>query len=391
MSLINAMLSDLDARRPDRRAGHDFALDGLEPVRATVSGADTAAALRLILLAALIGGSAACAAWFALQWLEAPRTWQAEPAPRPLTPPNPPAGDSTASAEVSAPVPDVSLLSLPVAPDGFVPQGAEPLERLGYAAAAARAEDELAASFLPDEGHDLAAPRLVTEVGEVTHEPAPGVEASHSPAVSAPVEFTGTIRKEARIAETEPAALLREALERTRYGQAADVVPALARLTRRFPGYVPAQEAYATALLRQGERGAAERALRGALAAEPRAARLAMMLAHLLVERDRVDGALAALRKAAPGAASDPEYHAFIAALEQRAGRHALAIASYREVLAQAPQRGVWWMGLAISLAANGAPEDARQAFERALIDNALSEKLRRYATAELSRLSGST
>lgn len=387
MSLINAMLSDLDARRPDRRAGQDFALDGLEPVRAAMSGADTAAALRLIVLAALIGGSAACAAWFALQWLEGPRTWQTAPAPRPVTPPTAPA----AKAEVTALVPDTALLSLPVAPDGFVPQGDGPLERLGYAAAAARAEDDLAASFLPDEGHDLATPRLVTEVGEVVHEPAPSVEAPSSPPVSPPVEFTGTIRKEARVAETEPAALLREALERTRFGQTADVLPALARLTRRFPGYVPAQEAYATALLRQGERGAAERALRGALATEPRAARLAMMLAHLLVERDRVDGALAALHKAAPGAASDPEYHAFIAALEQRAGRHALAIASYREVLAQSPQRGVWWMGLAISLAANGAPEDARQAFERALIDNALSEKLRRYATAELSRLSGST
>lgn len=400
MSLINSMLSDLDARRPDRRKGHDFALDGLEPVRSTSGDTGTAAALRLILLAALIGSTAACAAWYALRWLAPEPSESAAPLPHAVTPPPAAATPAGAAPRASAPepadAPDASLLSLPVAPDGFA--ATPPAERLGYAAAIERMP-AATGRFVPDEGHGLDSGRLVSEPASAAaapafDEPVPEVaELVLAPEERAepPVEYPGTLRKAPRPSEPEPASRLRVLLERARFGAPGETLPELATLAREFPGYMPAQEAYAGELLRTQARGAAERVLRAALAREPGAARIAMMLAHLLVDRGRLDDAIAALRGAAPAENGDAEYVAFIAALEQRSGRHALAIEAYRQALALGPERGVWWMGLAISLAANGAGEDARQAFERALVDRALSDKLRRYANAELSRLSGNS
>ncbi|MCZ6665559.1 MAG: hypothetical protein O7B81_09655, partial [Gammaproteobacteria bacterium] len=82
------------------------------------------------------------------------------------------------------------------------------------------------------------------------------------------------------------------------------------------------------------------------------------------------------------------EHHAFIAALHQRSGRHDAAIRGYRGVLALAPKRGIWWMGLGISLAAKQRPSQAQHAFQRALVDRQLSDNLRRYANREINRLS---
>ncbi|MGR8918525.1 MAG: tetratricopeptide repeat protein [Gammaproteobacteria bacterium] len=108
-------------------------------------------------------------------------------------------------------------------------------------------------------------------------------------------------------------------------------------------------------------------------------------------ERTVDERALDLLRGARVPADDGGEYLGFIAALEQRLGQHAEAIESYRAALGASPRRGQWWIGLAISLAAAGRPDEADGAFRRALEDRQLSDRLRGYANRELVRLSGSS
>src|SRR5579885_3546730 len=70
--------------------------------------------------------------------------------------------------------------------------------------------------------------------------------------------------------------------------------------------------------------------------------------------------AIELLTRDAPSPADDPDYHALLAALLQRAGRHGDAIVSYRRLLSVRPQNGLWWMGLGISLSASGQRQQAR-------------------------------
>ena len=205
------------------------------------------------------------------------------------------------------------------------------------------------------------------------------------------VEYAGTMHVQVHVEKEDRTRRLSKALELSRQGKDADALIALADLVERYPDFTNAYEAYARALLRRNDVGAAERILRAGLALNPKAHRHSQMLAHLLVDRGEIGAALDTLLAAAPELREDLEHHAFIAALQQRSGRHDAAIRGYRGVLALAPKRGIWWMGLGISLAAKHRPSQAQQAFQRALVDRQLSDNLRRYANREISRLSGNS
>jgi MSHA biogenesis protein MshN len=75
------------------------------------------------------------------------------------------------------------------------------------------------------------------------------------------------------------------------------------------------------------------------------------------------------------------------AAIFQRAGRHAEAADGFGAALRASPQQGVWWMGLGISLAADGRTALAREAFGRARASGTLSPELSRYVDSRLRQL----
>ncbi len=153
------------------------------------------------------------------------------------------------------------------------------------------------------------------------------------------------------------------------------------------PQSVPARVLAATIQFEDHRLGAARRTLEAGLALTPDNSRLNLVYGRVLAEQGDVSGAIERLTRAAPPAAADPQYHALIAALLQRAGRHDQAITAYRQILALEPRNGIWWIGLAISLAASGQTGDAVNAYHQALVDAALSANLRHYVDAQLSRL----
>ncbi|MFM7274520.1 MAG: tetratricopeptide repeat protein, partial [Gammaproteobacteria bacterium] len=136
----------------------------------------------------------------------------------------------------------------------------------------------------------------------------------------------------------------------------------------------------ALALIDSGRPEEAEALLREGIAAGPGDSDAARVLGHLLLGQGDARGALEVLAAAAPPLAEDPDYHALMAAAEQRSAAHAAAARRYRELLALQPGNGQWRVGLGISLLATGDGSGAADAFRQALADPSLPPALRSFA-----------
>lgn len=391
MSLINQVLHDLDRRH--RGGAVDQVLRDLLP--AEVSGAD-APWLRLLPWCLLAVSLLALALLWAADRAPAPHTLEiplALPAARTAPVAEPKVAPSAARASTTAPnetqaaapaplassvvaqdvAPTPSAEAVPAAPSVGTTSPAMPDARAEARAALLAAERD----WRPAEAHTTSPALAVEAVAPLTDDPAPAEETLGEMHItpSAAQADDGSAR-----------ALVRaeQAIAR------GDVEDGLARLRAQVlaaPADTSMRERYVRHLLAAGRTAMAEAELRSGLAAQPHASRLAQTLAHVLFDRGDAAGALAVLLPAAPPVARDPAYHAFIAALEQHAGDHAAAAATWRGVLEASPTDGRAWIGLGISLAAQDERQAARTAFTRARTSGVLSAAMDAYAAAEIARL----
>lgn len=170
-------------------------------------------------------------------------------------------------------------------------------------------------------------------------------------------------------------------------GRVNDAMASLEQALAQDGRHGAARQTLVGLLLEQQRQQDAVRVLQEGLALERQQPGLAMLLARLQVERAALQPAIQTL-EASLDAARQPDYHAFLAALYQRAGQHRQALESYRQALRQSPQNGLWWMGMAISLQASSQPEDARAAFLRAQDSGMLSPELDAFVRQRLAQLS---
>ncbi|MEO5362808.1 MAG: SPOR domain-containing protein [Magnetococcus sp. DMHC-8] len=116
-------------------------------------------------------------------------------------------------------------------------------------------------------------------------------------------------------------------------------------------------------------------------------------LARILVEGNRAEEGLQVLQDAVRGrsvavlAADDPNLAAFLAALYQRQAFHAQAAELYQALLQRQPDKGIWRMGLAISLEKMGKTQQALTAYQASLADSTLSAKLRSFVQTRVDQL----
>jgi MSHA biogenesis protein MshN len=153
------------------------------------------------------------------------------------------------------------------------------------------------------------------------------------------------------------------------------------------PRHVKARELLVSLQLDTGRWLEAQDSLEQGLTQMPEHNAFRYQLARLYLEHGAEAQSLALLERARAEGRSDAELHAFLAALYQRAGRHADATKSYQDALALRPAEGKWWLGLGISLEAQQSNAAARDAYKRALETGRLVANLASYAEDRLKAL----
>lgn len=153
------------------------------------------------------------------------------------------------------------------------------------------------------------------------------------------------------------------------------------------PGYEAARQAMVVLLLQNKRNADAERVLQDGLKQNIKNSGFAMLLARIQLDRNASWSALLTLQKTLPYASQQPDYQAFVAALLQRLNHHKEAVMHYQAAVELAPDSGVWWMGMGISLRALQRTEEARVAFRRALESHSLNGDLQVFVSKQLKEL----
>ena len=179
----------------------------------------------------------------------------------------------------------------------------------------------------------------------------------------------------------------RKAVALVQQGREKEAVEELTHALQLDPRHTASRQTLVGILLEANRYGEAERKLQEGLALAPEQPDLVMILARLQVERGDTRAGLATLERALPYASENASYQAFLAALLQRDARHREAIEHYLLALRNAPQTGVWLMGLGISLQAENRLPEAREAFNRARTSTTLSPVLQAFVEQRLKQL----
>ena len=170
-------------------------------------------------------------------------------------------------------------------------------------------------------------------------------------------------------------------------GRNAEAIQSLQQTLALDQNHAPARQLLVSLLLDAKRYEDAIRELRLGLALDSHQVNLAMVLARLLVERAKVVEAVEVLQKSVAYAQERADYLAFLAALQQKLNHHKEAIGYYRMALARHTQNGVWWMGLGISLQAEGNQQDALEAFRQAKTQPGLGADLIAFVDQRIAQL----
>lgn len=217
---------------------------------------------------------------------------------------------------------------------------------------------------------------------QLASESSPPITTSKKPTAKFEIKPSAQNRKQRVTAQDMT--LAKEALHA---GELNDAIVRLTEFVTQSPQHSEARLLLSRAWIKAGDAQKAAQVLKDGLGRVKEPAQLAQPLARLYVENGQIDTALALLEKAAPVVAVDPEYHSFIAALQQQQGLHKAAIARYQAVLKHDPYAGKWWLGLGISLLAELHLPEARHAFEQVMRDQRVPTTLKQFAQQRLNAL----
>ncbi len=350
MSLINRMLLDLDARSSDGAA--TSAIHGevrAVPERRAVHVAWWITLVLAVLLIAVV------LVWF---------THKEQPARLP----------SDLSLRIA---PDLALAPLPTLPKPVEPPNrpAElpvPIETQPATKAAANQIKEAALPANP--------PAPATVIPPVAAAPTKAAD---------PAPVTVTLSKQIKELSPQQRAenQYRKAASLIQQGRAAEAIDMLEQLLQFDPLHAAARQTLVGLLLESKRQDDAMHKMREGLTIEPNQPGLAMILARQQVEKGELSPAVETLQKTLPYALERADYQAFLAALLQRQSNHGEAAEHYLLALRQAPQNGVWWMGLGISLQAENRLPEAQEAFGKAKASNSLTAELLAFVEQRLTQL----
>lgn len=382
MSLINQMLQDLESRRATLNGGSGVSQEirSLPPQRLSLPWARLLIGVGIVVLGG-IGG------WW---WFSETHDVSAPP----------PVVAGTASAP-AMPAPVVASAAPPpaVAPAPFLPSSMAASQTQPLAAVPAEAEKATAPISAPPARAEFARepiPQARKEAlkprSQESREGGLRVATSLGSAPSSESAAAGDdtrIEKRMRMSTPRERAEneYRRALGLVNQGRVQEGMAVLRGALSEDPGHAGSQLALFGLLVEQQRLEEAQALLQEALARDPSQPQLASRLARLQLERGDARSAEETLNKAAAAAAGNAEFRGFHAAVLQRLNRHKEAVGEYQAALRLSPQAGVWWMGLGISLEADGKLSEAREAFQRAKAAGTLSLELSAFVDQKLRRL----
>lgn len=389
MSLINKMLQDLERRRPEGNASAGL-VGQVRAVPASGRGTHLAWWLVTILLVVV-----AALSWFAFLGQQ-PEEEHLQPALAPvqslgaslhIAPPPAPGAAQTRSS-VSRADGESARTAVPVPKPEQAPaenvSSASRAEKSNLAQAAA----ETPKTFSPDvKPADRVLPALLAE--KPTSTPTERVKAIPAPEPAAGAPPLPVINKEIREltpqqhAENE----YRRAVGLMQQGRVNEAMGVLGNALQLDPRHAAARQTLVGLLIEAKRSSEAERLLQEGLNVEPAQTGFAMILARLQVARGDARAASETLARSLAYAGDNADYHAFLAALLQREGKHSDAVEHYLVALRNAPQSGIWLMGLGISLQAEHHNREAQDAFERALATRTLTPELQAFVAQRLKQL----
>lgn len=179
----------------------------------------------------------------------------------------------------------------------------------------------------------------------------------------------------------------REGLHAYRQGKFNEAVEALTQALQLVPDNERMRHLLANAYLKMRQAQQAAAVLEQGIKLSPDSVHLKMLYARFLQESGQTNEAVSVLNISRPEIKQEPEYHALLAALHQDNDEYNESAAIYRELVQHYPEKGVWWMGLGISLEKNKQPDEAIQAYRQALQKGTLSSSLQQYVTRRLESL----
>ncbi|MES2297889.1 MAG: tetratricopeptide repeat protein [Pseudomonadota bacterium] len=404
MSLINKMLQDLEARGSD---GADAQQARVRPVTAApdrvIALGDVLAVL--IVLAVLGGGGvfgwrywkqtqATAARLAAATPRAAPAMAPVKPAVKPAAPVVAPATAGVAVVPTAAPLMAGAAVAPSSAPAVAAGNGA------GAAAPAAAGKPGPVAPLKPSH------PAQPGRAAQQAMAPAPhtsGALPAHGPLKRATAAAAKPLaHKSAAPVKAAPPAparaegielsakqksenAYRRALADLQEGRVASAVSSLEQSLHLDPQHEAARQTLVGLLIEAKRPEDAMRQLQLGLTLDARQPAMAMLLARLQIERG--GPGVDTLMRTLPYAAGNAEYHGLLAGMLQRQQRQREAIEQYQAALQAAPQNGVWWMGLGISLQAEKRNAEALDAFQHAKDAPNLNPELRNYVERKLASL----
>jgi MSHA biogenesis protein MshN len=370
MSLINQVLQDLDRRRAGATA-----LPAAAVRVAPAPAHDPARMLAGVLGAVLVAGAVAAAS--ALLWRQVDAN--AAPMPAPALPAaavgaavwTRPAGDAIDFAAIAnagaaaVTLPATSELTIGAVADLAAPKvaAAPTAQTTGAAAMPSASASEAQPARVAIAARDAPPTAIPLPVQLDKSTPPP------SPAERADLEY-------------------RHGIEAHRDARIGDAEAAFTAALQHDPRHASARRALAVEWIGRGRVADAERILAEGLALDPQQPQLAIVAARIQADRHDLPAAIEMLRASLGGSGAAPsdqaEAVAVMATLQQGAGQHREAVESFAAALRQMPQKGAWWAGLGLSLAAEGRGASAREAFERARATGTLAPELQLYVEQRL-------
>ncbi|WP_301100638.1 tetratricopeptide repeat protein [Propionivibrio sp.] len=202
----------------------------------------------------------------------------------------------------------------------------------------------------------------------------------------------GKLVRSTQIERTDSIALPRErteseyrkAIGAVNQGRVVEAVDGLRIALREDSLHTASRQLLVKLLLEAKRLDEAVQVLQDGLQGQPAQIGWAMNLARLQVDRGDLVGAWQTLNYSQPAAGNNADYQGFTAHVLQRLGRNRDAAEHYRAATRLSPGEGRWWLGLGLTLEADGRSDEAREMFIRARQSGNLSTELMALAEQKL-------